>query len=134
MGYLDNLSPEKPEPEKKKSRFSNTPKKRSGGIPSGRGPDASYLEIMAAGGSSAPSNDKEDSEKGDSTAFTAPEKPAGWSGVYLTEFLDGKDDSRTDIHNLLTQRSIQSFMCLLEKCRVRRICCALCSCAHSLSF
>jgi hypothetical protein len=125
MGYLDNLSPEQPEPEKKKFRFSNTPKKRSGGIPSGRGPDASYLETMAAGGSGAPPNDKEDAENGDSTAFTTSQIPAGWSDVYLTEFLDGKDDSRTDIHNLLTQRSIQSFMWLLETCRVRRLCCVL---------
>jgi hypothetical protein len=45
-------------------------------------------------------------------------KLASWSNTYLTKFLDtDKDDARTDIRNLLTQRAIQSFMRLLEECR-----------------
>ena len=45
-------------------------------------------------------------------------KSESWSNSYLTKFLSTeKDDERTDIRNLLTQRSIQSFMRLLEECR-----------------
>lgn len=43
-------------------------------------------------------------------------KVSSWTNAYLSAFLT-VDDPRTDIRNLLTQRSIQSFMHLLEECR-----------------
>jgi hypothetical protein len=123
MGYLDNLSPQQEDEPKK--QISSPPKKKpsGGGIPSGRGPLASYLDIMT-GSNGASANDaaseKENSPPEEETPVpTTLSKPAGWSGIYLKDFLDGNDDSRTDIRNLLTQRSIQSFMFLLGQCRVR---------------
>jgi hypothetical protein len=122
MSYLDNLSPP-PDPDEKKDKSSEEKKSSgpkwaavTGGIPTGRGPEASYLQAMNDG-SSANNNDSEDD---DSEEEEVPppvvERPASWSSEYLTDFLT-KDDSRTDVRNLLTQRSIQSFMYLLETCR-----------------
>eukprot|EP00978_Attheya_sp_CCMP212_P020250 scaffold57700_cov37-Attheya_sp.AAC.1 len=121
MGYLDNLSPQQ-EDEPKKQTSSPPKKKPSGGVvPSGRGPEPSFLDIMTAGGGVSAASEKENSPPEEETPVpTTPAKPAGWSGIYLKDFLDGNDDSRTDIRNLLTQRSIQSFMFLLGQCRVRK--------------
>lgn len=117
MGYLDDMSPQQPQ-EPNKSRKPPL-RKRTGGVPSGRGPLGSYLEQMTG---ESPPDDLEPTEDNDdgsgSFSNTEKEKTAGWSDVYLTDFLTQKDDSRTDIRSLLTQRSIQSFMYLLEECRV----------------
>ena len=98
----------------------------SGGIPTGRGPQASYLQAMS---NPTPNQNNEqedpqettnaslDNDDGNDDIFSKTnDKPASWSAEYLSDFLHG-DDPRTDIRNLLTQRSIQSFMCLLEHCR-----------------
>jgi hypothetical protein len=119
MSYLDNLSPP-PEPEEKKDleqKSSSGPKWAAvtGGIPTGRGPEASYLQAMNDG-TSANTNDSEGDDSEEDVPPPSVEKPASWSAEYLTDFLT-TDDSRTDVRNLLTQRSIQSFMFLLETCR-----------------
>jgi hypothetical protein len=123
MGYLDDLSPDQPN-QKKQTPASKSNKKPSGGglVPSGRGPEGSYLDAMTGGGNSeaSASEKKEDFDQGATSATPSREnkkKPASWSGSYLTDFLTGQDDARTDIRNLLTQRSIQSFMFLLEQVR-----------------
>mmetsp|Transcript_15632 Transcript_15632/g.22875 ORF Transcript_15632/g.22875 Transcript_15632/m.22875 type:complete len:482 (+) Transcript_15632:842-2287(+) len=140
MGYLDDLSPKKEEEEEEatevpKTSYSpganagggKTTKKRSGGIPSGRGPMASYLDAMtgndgnehasSASSSPFPQQQQEEEEEDFGEGTKKLEKASGWSGAYLDDFLTSEDDSRTDIRNLLTQRSIQSFMFLLEQCR-----------------
>jgi hypothetical protein len=131
MSYLDNLSPP-PQPEDKKEQSSQEQKNSggpkwakgstgpkwasvTGGIPTGRGPEASYLQGMNDG-SIANNNDSEDDDSEEDRSPPATERPASWSAEYLTDFLT-KDDSRTDVRNLLTQRSIQSFMHLLEAVR-----------------
>jgi hypothetical protein len=132
MSYLDNLSPP-PDPEDKKEQPSQEQKSSSGpkwgkgsigpkwasvtgGIPTGRGPEASYLQTMNAGGSIANNDDSEDDDSEEDVLPPVLKRPASWSAEYLTDFLT-KDDSRTDVRNLLTQRSIQSFMHLLEMVR-----------------
>ena len=127
MGYLDDLSPQQPDNDNATDKLpppiNNKP---SGVIPCGRGPLGSYLDAVTSGAAASSSNSKEDDVDVDDNDFVPSpaeaankKKSASWSGVYLTNFLTGddKDDARTDIRNLLTQRSIQSFMRLLEECR-----------------
>lgn len=113
---------------------------RTGGVPSGRGPEKSYLEILAGGGGDGSEDggdggsDHATPDISDFDAMAAPPpeaKPTSWSntGSYLSSggqetgepglFLmtEGGDDARTDVRNLLTQRAIQSFVFLLEECR-----------------
>jgi len=127
-GYLDGLSQSQPEEDsndeeveqQQPPQYKNIP---SGVVPSGRGPLGSYLDNMQAGindvDASSSDDEKEllDSSSSDHENISLPEKPAKWSGAYLQDFLTNDDDSRTDIRNLLTQSSIQSFMRLLEECR-----------------
>lgn len=118
QGYLDDLSPDQPN----KKPASNINKKPSSGglVPSGRGPEGSYLDAMTGGGNeeATAAEKKPDFDREASTPSQEnKKKPASWSGRYLTDFLTGEDDARTDIRNLLTQRSIQSFMFLLEQVR-----------------
>lgn len=125
--YLDDLSAnnddnEQTKPNKNWGPSPQGPKKwasASGGIPTGRGPQASYLQAMAAGEQQpqAPPEEEQPEEELKNAPFLSnQEKPASWSADYLKN-LDSHDDPRTDIRNLLTQRSIQSFMRLLEECR-----------------
>lgn len=144
-GYLDSLSSPTPESEdgnKIRPQSNFQPKKASsssgGGIPCGRGPLGSYLDAMT--GSSSTSNNKNEyptnfnknrkenfDDEEDFFQKTKKKKNnrASGSGAYLGQFLDSPlnqktfllDDARTDIRNLLTQRSIQSFMRLCEECR-----------------
>jgi len=125
MGYLDDLSPSQPDNDKEKP--APPPNNPSGGlIPSGRGPLGSYLDAVSSGTTTAAStnnsndqDDDDDNNNGESSetiAYQPLPKPASWTNSYLMDFLTD-DDPRTDIRNLLTQRSIQSFMRLLEECR-----------------
>ena len=126
MSYLDSLSPPPEEkPDESSKPLQNKPKwaDASGGIPTGRGPQASYLQAMSAGVSNEDSQQQQDDAMPEvedpatpTGVFEKKERPASWSKEYLTDFLTG-DDSRTDVRNLLTQRSIQSFMFMLEQCR-----------------
>ena len=122
MGYLDDLSPKQPneEPNPDNSKPAPPPNRPSGKlVPSGRGPLGSYLDAVSSG-NLTPTNDQDDDDGGDeqpeSAAYQPLPKPASWTNNYLANFLTD-DDPRTDIRNLLTQRSIQSFMRLLEECR-----------------
>ena len=131
----------------------------TGGIPSGRGPEASYLDIMTASSASNEDDDEDDDQDeyeggwtipsslsptgmGQSRTSTVPDRSSRGGGGGTTGVGDGggyyrrlfselpgdddveglaigsKDDKRTDVRNLLTQRSFQSFMFLLEQCRV----------------
>jgi hypothetical protein len=63
-------------------------------------------------------NDERNKQEDTMIMDKRPAAASSWSNSYLTKFLDSsKDDARTDIRNLLTQRAIQSFMRLLEECR-----------------
>lgn len=125
MGYLDDLSPKQPNNEEPNPDFSKPepPPIRPSGklVPSGRGPLGSYLDAVSSG-NLTPTNDQDDDndggdgEQSESAAYHPLPKPASWTNNYLANFLTD-DDPRTDIRNLLTQRSIQSFMRLLEECR-----------------
>lgn len=122
----------------KQSSSANT-KKPSGSVPCGRGPNRSYLDAVtgSSGSGSATSKDEDDSKDEGGV-----QKMDSWSNRYLSDFADNKsgasittpmakrnnsdndnnnnnnnNDSRVDVLNLLTQRSIQSFMHLLEQCR-----------------
>lgn len=135
MSYLDSLSTQQPDEESNddnerndSQHFRQSPPIKpisSGVIPSGRGPLGSYLDGMASGMTSDQDDsgkDETDDENTDSGSSTFDNqsrqgKPASWSGEYLTNFLAGDDDARTDVRTLLTQRSIQAFMRLLEECR-----------------
>lgn len=124
MGYLDDLSPKQPnnDPNPDNSKPAPPINRPSGGlgslVPSGRGPLGSYLDAVSSG-NLTPTNDQDDDDGGEqseSVAYQPLPKPASWTNNYLANFLTD-DDPRTDIRNLLTQRSIQSFMRLLEECR-----------------
>ena len=114
MGYLDDLSPPPPpedansesKQQKSQSLESNG---RKGVVPSGRGGLGSYLDAVS-------NNDGMQPQLNDDTSEEENIQPTG-SGAYLTSFLTGDDDARTDIRNLLTQRAIQSFLRLCEECR-----------------
>lgn len=123
MGYLDDISPSQPaDNNTNKSKPSKPPNNPSGGrlVPSGRGPLGSYLDAVCSGTTGSSNNDQDDNNDDDDEsepiASSRQPKPASWANSYLTNFLTD-DDPRTDIRNLLTQRSIQSFMRLLEECR-----------------
>ncbi len=115
--YLDSLSSQSDDGDED-PRFKQPPPvqptKQSGVIPSGRGPLGSYLDTMNAADKSMPfaQNDEATSNGNEEVKpiEDARKKPTKWSGAYLSSFLTSDDDSRTDIRNLLTQRSIQSFM------------------------
>jgi len=142
-GYLDGLSSPTPNDDNEKNKKPPShfqPKKPlpsggGGGIPCGRGPLGSYLDAMT-GSSSTSNNDngyprKNENDDYDEEDFFQKTKNkknnhASGSGAYLQNFLVTsinpnnafyQDDARTDIRNLLTQRSIQSFMRLCEECR-----------------
>lgn len=111
MGYLDDISPANDGKEdQNKSNDCKTPK-LSGVVPSGRGPLGSYLDAVATGGNAEPR------EEIPNIPNAKTSQKASGSGAYLTKFLTGEDDARTDVRNLLTQRSIQSFIRLCEECR-----------------
>jgi len=116
MSYLDDLSPSSPDNgDKNDAANKRQNRKPAGFVPSGRGPLGSHLEAVTSGKSS---NDNDDAAAiNDDYGLMEPEKQARGSGSYLTDFLMGPDDARTDIRNLLTQRSIQSFLRLCEECR-----------------
>jgi hypothetical protein len=120
MGYLDDLSPPPPPPEGDESSASKqgqTPplesNKKAGIVPSGRGGLSSYLDIVTnnEGLDQPEPQTEQENEEGEERM-----QPRG-SGAYLTSFLTGDDDARTDIRNLLTQQSIQGFLRLCEECR-----------------
>jgi hypothetical protein len=118
MGYLDSLSA--PQPEDPNDPKLAPPINNSGGvIPCGRGPLGSYLDAVSSG-AIGPTDDSaaEEEEEEEVARYINDDTkaPASWTSTYLSDFLTG-DDPRTDIRNLLTQRSIQSFMRLLEECR-----------------
>ena len=125
MGYLDNLSPQepnsgendnyKPAPPVNASPPSNT---GGGVVPSGRGPLGSYLDAVCSGKSGNDHDQQDDDESIDASSgeIEMEERVTSWTRKYLSNFLTD-DDPRVDIRNLLTQRSIQSFMRLLEECR-----------------
>mmetsp|Transcript_23604 Transcript_23604/g.34978 ORF Transcript_23604/g.34978 Transcript_23604/m.34978 type:complete len:474 (-) Transcript_23604:108-1529(-) len=121
MGYLDDLSPSQPNNDEENSKPDNSkpapPINRPSGrlVPSGRGPLGSYLDAVSSG-NLTPTNDQDDDDQSESVPYQPLPKPASWTNTYLANFLTD-DDPRTDIRNLLTQRSIQSFMRLLEECR-----------------
>lgn len=116
MGYLDDLSPPPPPEDESQSSKQGQPPlestKKAGIVPSGRGGLSSYLDVVSnnEGGTSEPTKDTKEEEKEEEFLQSS-------SGAYLTSFLTGDDDARTDIRNLLTQQSIQSFLRLLEECR-----------------
>jgi len=119
VGYLDDLSPSGGDKDKQDNgnRIKRIPKS-TGVVPSGRGPLASYLDNVATGGNGQPQEEPAES-------LELPEPPSEdsataqgrGSGVYLTNLGGSYNDARTDIRNLLTQRSIQSFLRLCEECR-----------------
>jgi len=112
MGYLDDISPADPNPNPKRKR--RIPKS-SGVVPSGRGPLTSYLDKVTTGGDGRPQEEPTEPPEPSSEGSTTEQ--ARWSGAYLTNLATEKNDARTDIRNLLTQRSIQSFLRLCEECR-----------------
>jgi len=130
MSYIDDLSPDagfddNDEESIDKSSSSGERKESSKLVPTGRGPLGSYLDAISSGGKVQGDEGEEkqnydiDFEDFLSTSFEALQKlqePSN-TGAYLTNFLVGDDDARTDIRNLLTQRSIQSFLRLCEECR-----------------
>lgn len=126
MGYLDDISsPPSANDDEEDNMKSNDikPRKSSGIVPSGRGGLRSHLNVVETNGNEESEEDPEeepielptDDLTSSSNASTS-QKLSG-SGSYLTKFLTGEDDPRTDVRNLLTQRSIQSFMRLCEECR-----------------
>jgi len=118
MGYLDDISPAAYTDKLKKVNRNKKILKSSGVVPSGRGPLASYLDVVATGGNGHPQEElKEPSEPPEPTSEGGGAEQARGSGAYLTNILTGENDARTDIRNLLTQRSIQSFLRLCEECR-----------------
>jgi len=141
--YLDNLSAfnndEKDEPEdptrtpKDGDGIIGEPRRKkwiapSGGggtIPSGRGPQASYLSVMTGetkeyeDDNLAAENDDDDDDAYSPSMMKGPTSSKSYLTNFWTRDNNENDDSRTDIRNLLTQRSIQTFMHLLEQCRVR---------------
>ncbi len=120
--YLDSLSSQSDDGDEDQ-HFKQPPLveplRQSGVIPSGRGPLGSYLQNldrMNAADNSMPHAEKDDIVSNGNEEVNPSEdirkKTTKWSGAYLSSFLTtrGDDDARTDIRNLLTQRSIQSFM------------------------
>lgn len=130
MSYLDSLSPAQPDEENnndnnKDGNQANQQQppqpvyKPAGIVPSGRGPLGSYLDAVSSGRSGSfneEGEDEDEEEFPETQTNTNTRKLESWTNTYLSTFLTG-DDARTDIRNLLTQRSIQSFMRLLEECR-----------------
>jgi len=117
MGYLDGLSPPQPDDPNESDPNPETPTYKSPGmVPCGRGPLGSYLDAVSSGTLGSSDDNTEEDEELTPTPKANTKLPASWTSAYLTDFLNA-DDSRTDIRNLLTQRSIQSFMRLLEECR-----------------
>merc|ERR1740136_164252 len=123
MGYLDDISPVSPDNNRKDKDRSKDGNSRSNGkvpassgvVPSGRGPLGSYLDAVANGGDGR--SEEELSKRTPGKEDTPQRQRASGSGAYLTNFLTGEDDARTDVRNLLTQRSVQSFLRLCEECR-----------------
>jgi hypothetical protein len=125
MSYLDSLSPAQPNDDDDENNILNpavpSPNEQSSGvIPCGRGGLGSYLDAVTSG-TLETSNVNDESEDDDILSdgqhhIKHTRKIPSWTSAYLSSFLTA-DDSRTDVRNLLTQRSIQSFMRLLEECR-----------------